>query len=184
MLVRICRCSIEWLVPFIVLIMVIFSSGCARVNTAPVYSKEEIEDIIVRQVGRAVYWMRVGELYKAQAELEIAAELNNYDPRVLDGLGAVEYRFGRYDRAKLFFQQAIRENPKYDRPYAHLAMVAWVNGDRNASIDLLNKAIEINPLNRRNYNNLFVILKEGGTVDLQLIDKFLATSVSQNSFTQ
>lgn len=95
---------------------------------------------------------------RAQAAFELAKALSPEDPRVLDGLGSVAFRRGDYLKAKGLFQQAVMADESYDPAYMHIAAVAEHNGDLLAAYQLLQKAIEKNPLNYRAHNNLGVFL--------------------------
>jgi|GEM_PF-3305824 len=135
-------------------------------NTNPSLEDQvRLEDTLRSALTQATADLRQGDepgLDRAFAALEVARDLAPNDPRVFDGLGAVEYRRRNSKLAESFFKRAISLNPDYDRPYAHLALIAEDRGDRAAAIELLKLAIKLNPLNFRARNNLAKLLKDDG----------------------
>ena len=95
---------------------------------------------------------------RALAALELAREMSARDPRVLDALGCVEWRRKNYNLAEYFFRETLRENPNYDRAYAHMAMIAERKGDIKAAQELLLYALQLNPMNYRARNNFAALL--------------------------
>jgi len=105
---------------------------------------------------------------RAQAAYEAARELDSGDARIIDGLGCVAWRKGNPKLAEFYFKRAIELNADYDRPIAHLALVAESRGHRHASLELLRRALQLNPLNFRARNNYAALLmKEGERAELQ-----------------
>lgn len=90
--------------------------------------------------------------------LELGRELMPSDPRILDGIGCVEWRLGNEKTAEYFFKKALASKPNYDRAYAHLALVAESRGEFVAAIGLYRRALNHNPMNARARNNLAVLL--------------------------
>ena len=115
---------------------------------------------------QGVLMLRKGDrvsLQRAEAAFELGYELAPDDPRVLDGLGAVAFLYGRQSSAKQRFEQAIRSSPKYARAYVHLALVAERRGDKMEALRLLREALRLDPLEFRGRNNLAGILFDGAT---------------------
>lgn len=106
----------------------------------------------------AVTKMRRGELARAQAALELAAELSPNDPRVLDGLGCVLFRQGNLPLAQRFFQEALLRDRNYHPAYTHLALLAEKQGDRLAAKELLLYGLQANGKNYRARNNYGAML--------------------------
>ncbi len=152
--------------PLIVVGWVSFTVGCVpAVSPLSVQEEQMLEGTLVTLLERATVGLRRGDtrsLDEAYASLRVARELSPNDPRVLDGIGCVEWRLGNIDLAEYFFREAIAVSPEYDRPYAHLALVARDRGDTRAAEELLLMAIQINPLNYRARNNYAVEVLENG----------------------
>jgi len=146
-----------------ILVIVLFLSACGISRPTPdVGDTVVLEERLQQLLGESTELMRRGETDRAFAALELARDLSPEDPRVLDGLGCVEWRRKNYRSAKYFFQRALAANPRYDRAYTHLALVAEREGDRQAAVELLQIAVKLNPLNFRSRNNLAVALLEKG----------------------
>ena len=144
-------------------------------NHRTIFQELRAEKQVVDLLGRAVSYMRIDtpeSLDSAFNALELARDLKPNDPRVLDGLGCVEWRRKNFDLAKLFFQKALRQNPSYDRPYAHLAVVAQHDGNTQAAKELNQIAIKLNPMNYRARNNYAVLLMKEG-LNLKARDELL-----------
>ena len=144
----------------------LFSTMTACAPIGPEVSLQDelvMEERIEALLGEATQRMREGtnlSYDQAFAALELARDLKPNDPRVIDGLGCVEWRRGNYDLAEHFFSKALELNPRYDRAYAHLAFVAKRKGDLEAARDLLKIAVALNPLNFRSRNNYAIVLAE------------------------
>ena len=141
--------------------------GCLSAQTARVTLQEQLamESKVRELVSGAIAELRLGTpsaLDRAQAALEVARDMNPDEPRVIDGLGCVEWRRGNAKLAQHFFKRAIELNPKYDRAYAHLALIAEGDGNRAAALALLQSAVRMNPLNYRTRNNLAALLISDG----------------------
>lgn len=145
--------------------------GCSA-QIVPPLNGEQIamrEQKVTLLISKAVNLMRRGDAAsfdEAFDALELARDLLPTDPRIVDGLGCVEWRRGNHKLAEHFFKKALEFDPYYDRAYSHLAIVAHENGDKQAALDLLQIAVKMNPLNHRSRNNYAVeLLEEGNTYD-------------------
>lgn len=125
--------------------------------------------------------LRASKLPQAEAALKLAQELSPDDPRVLDGLGCVEWRRGNHALAEEFFRQALFENRLYDRGYMHLALVAAEQRDHEAAKELLQIALQLNPLNFRARNNLAAELLDSGDKDKAYQELLVAVQSAQKS---
>ena len=96
----------------------------------------------------------------AHAALLLARELQPQDPRVLDGLGCIEWRKENYERAERFFKQAVTMAPRYAPGYVHLAHVAERREEYQVAIELLILATRLDPANYRARNNLAVSIRK------------------------
>lgn len=101
-------------------------------------------------------------LDRAEAAFLVAHQLDPLDARAIDGLGCVALRRQQYDVAIKHFQRALQLQPDYDRPFAHLALVAHARGHDAAAKALLERALRMNPLNYRTRNNYAVFLASPG----------------------
>ena len=73
-----------------------------------------------------------------------AHELEPDDPAVLDSMGWVLYRLGRYDEALGFLKTAMAKYPDAEVA-AHLAEVLWVMGNKEDAAKVLKKALDAAP---------------------------------------
>ncbi|MBN1569462.1 MAG: tetratricopeptide repeat protein [Acidobacteria bacterium] len=82
------------------------------------------------------------------------------------GLGIIAARESRIEDARRLLYEALEYNPKGDGAYATLAAV-YINQDRNyaKAVELLRKAIEINPGSEMNWDYLGVALLNQGLAD-------------------
>ena len=76
----------------------------------------------------------------AVAELERAHEINKEETGVLLALGEVYLMRGDPTGARKSLELMVRTNPQADEAYYILAYVAWLEGDRAGSRELLQKA--------------------------------------------
>lgn len=110
----------------------------------------------------------------AHGAYTLAYELKPRDARVQDGLGAVAFFRGQLNDAEAFFKSAAALDPNYDRPYAHLALVAEKRGDLTAARELLLIALRMNPLNyraRNNYATLLLAQPGGALTDRRSVEQ-------------
>lgn len=84
------------------------------------------------------------ELEQAEVLLEKAISLLPDDPAIMDSLGWLRYRQGRYDEAVELLQDAYKKFPDPEIA-AHLGEVLWVNGQQGQARTLINAALELNP---------------------------------------
>ena len=73
-----------------------------------------------------------------------ALELSPADFYILDSMGWVLYRLGRFEEAISYLRQAreLRDDPEVA---AHLAEVLWVTGDRDGARDVWESALRTTP---------------------------------------
>jgi len=77
-----------------------------------------------------------------------ALELNAEDFYILDSMGWVLYRLGRFGEAVEFLNRAreIKNDPEVA---AHLGEVLWVMGDKDAARDIWGSALQSQPDDKR-----------------------------------
>jgi tetratricopeptide (TPR) repeat protein len=73
-----------------------------------------------------------------------ALELDPDNPAIIDSMGWVEYRLGRYDRALEHLQRAYTLLPDSEIA-AHLGEVLWVSGDPKGARDIWEEALVRDP---------------------------------------
>ncbi len=145
----------------VIILLVICCCGCVAPARLSLYERAERAQRIEALLTQGTLLLRQGDqesLVRAEAAFRLVQELDPQEPRGADGLGAVAWRRGDLWAAKMFFNQAISIDPSYDRPYAHLALIADMEGRTNDSYQLLQKAMELNPLNYRARNNFSALL--------------------------
>ena len=84
------------------------------------------------------------ELERADELLVKANALLPEDPAIMDSLGWLRYRQGRYDEAVSLLQSAYDKLPDPEIA-AHLGEVLWVRGEEGQARSLVNAALEANP---------------------------------------
>ncbi len=144
----------------VVVLVAALTGPAACAGKAPLSPERRVlREQRVRELLRAgTASLRSSELDRAEASFLVARELSPRDPRVLDGLGCVEWRRRNEKLAAYYFRRAFEENAEYDRPLAHLALVAEGRGHHRAARELLRRAIELNPLSFRSRNDLAAVL--------------------------
>ncbi len=83
-------------------------------------------------------------LVEARGYIERALKLKPGSPAILDSMGWVLYRQGRYKEAKAYLLQAYAKEPD-DEIGAHLIEVLWASGDRKGARRLLDQASSERP---------------------------------------
>lgn len=151
-------------------LLILLFGGCAGSTSGQLTLQEQLslEGKIRELVESAVVEMRTGTpaaLDRAQASLEVARDINPNDPRVIDGLGCVEWRRGNLKLAEHFFRRALQLDSNYDRALAHLALILEARGDKNSARLLLQQSVQMNPLNYRNRNNYAALLLDQGETE-------------------
>ena len=84
---------------------------------------------------------RYDEAYRL---IQQAMEIAPNDPAIIDSLGWVQYRLGRYEEAKESLLLAYELFPDHEVA-AHLGEVLWVLGKKNQANRLWKKALEVQP---------------------------------------
>ncbi|MCC6220891.1 MAG: hypothetical protein IT291_06600 [Deltaproteobacteria bacterium] len=146
----------------------LLASGCATYEFSRSLSPNQEAMLnrklisIMNQVTRHLDSDSTSAFDSARALLSLAESLSPDDPRVADGFGCLAWRENDFDLAEEYFKKAVSLDSNYDRGYAHLALVAMQNGDREAAKKLFEIALYLNPLNYRARNNFAGLLIEGG----------------------
>jgi tetratricopeptide (TPR) repeat protein len=81
---------------------------------------------------------------EARDLLERALELKPDDPYIMDSVGWVYYRLGRYDDAVKYLRAAIEKRPDAEIS-AHLGEVLWVMGDHATAESVWSQALQATP---------------------------------------
>jgi tetratricopeptide (TPR) repeat protein len=85
-------------------------------------------------------------LDEARQLITKALEFAPDDPFIVDSLGWVEFRSGRFDEALRLLQTAFQKRPDAEIA-AHMGEVLWTLGQRDKALAVWKKAAEINPDN-------------------------------------
>ena len=141
-------------------LLVALIPGCARRGLSPEDKaiREQKVRLLLAQGNKHLRGSSWDDLDKAQAAYGTARDLSREDPRAIDGLGCVAWRKGNSKLAEFYFRRAVELDSNYDRPLVHLALIADSRGDKQASRELLQMAIALNPLNFRAHNNYAAVL--------------------------
>ena len=91
---------------------------------------------------------RTDRFEEALGLIEKALEISPNDFYILDSMGWVMYRLGRFEEAITYLNQArdIRDDPEVA---AHLGEVLWVMGNKDEARTLLQNAIKDTPDDER-----------------------------------
>jgi len=143
----------------IILLVLICSLGACVMpsQVSPQRARKSVQALMTS----SVKLMRIGDkdsLIKARSNLELALELTPQDPKVLDGMGCLEWRYGNNARAERWFKEALFINPHFDQSYVNLAILEEQKGQPQKALALLEKAIQLNPLNHKARNNYASLL--------------------------
>jgi tetratricopeptide (TPR) repeat protein len=84
---------------------------------------------------------------EAQQLIERALQLQPNEPAILDSMGWVLYRTGRYDESVEFLSRAYARFPDPEVA-AHLGEVLWVRGDRDSAVKIWSGALSRDPEHR------------------------------------
>tara|TARA_R110000824_G_scaffold318073_1_gene505236 strand:- start:59564 stop:61399 length:1836 start_codon:yes stop_codon:yes gene_type:complete len=87
---------------------------------------------------------RTNRFNEAFELIQHAIELSPNDPAILDSLGWVQYKLGRYDEARVNLELAFELYPDHEVA-AHLGEVLWVQGQRDAAREIWQAALEAQP---------------------------------------
>lgn len=87
---------------------------------------------------------RETRLDEAEGYLVKAIRLLPEDPAIIDSMGWLNYRQGRYEKAIVFLRKAFSKlvDPEIA---AHLGEVLWVTGDEKSATEIWNKGLEQQP---------------------------------------
>lgn len=102
---------------------------------------------------------RTDRYEEAYGYIKQAYALTPNDPAVIDSMGWVAYRLGRYEEALVNLRRAMEALPDHEIA-AHLGEVLWVTGQQKEAINVWKKGLELDPdstiihhtLNRLNAN--------------------------------
>ena len=87
------------------------------------------------------------EMADQLAELTKKVADSKEDPKVVNSLGVLYARYGRYDDAKVQFKKASAKNKAYLSPLLNLGMIAIAEDDTAAALEYYEAARKIEPKN-------------------------------------
>ena len=115
----------------------------------------------------------LGDIYFQQKKVEksykvlnLAKNINNKDPILLNIVGAIEMKKLNYQSAELNFLKSIENNKNYISPQNNLAILYQKVGKINNSYEILNELLIKFPNDKNLLNNFGSVL-----IDLDLYDK-------------
>jgi adenylate cyclase len=92
------------------------------------------------------------DLAEAQRLGKLAVEADAGDSRAHTAMGMACLFTGDADMARHHFQSAMRLNPNDTRVLAYMSRYSALNGDTAEAVDLVNRARELNPFGKYNWN--------------------------------
>jgi tetratricopeptide (TPR) repeat protein len=108
---------------------------------------------------KAEYWA------KAEQSLKRAQNMNPNDGTLADAEAAVRTEGFNPAKTVEYAQGLVQKNPGDDRAQFLLAMGQWKSNDRNASVQSLQRAIELNPTNQDYQKTMAAISSPDATGD-------------------
>lgn len=101
------------------------------------------------------------EYDKAEKTMRDLCEIPNASPAGYFGLGLIELlKKVNFSKATKFFEQAIQIDSSYVRPYLPLSMLYHFQGNQDAALACLNKAVSLNPRWEKALLTRAILLKE------------------------
>ena len=126
---------------------------------------------------RGVRRIWAGELRAAEKDLKKAVELDPSNSEAHDDLGVLFAQRKDFKMATRHFLAAIKHDQSYQKAYHNLAMVYYISDNNDASLKVINTAIELAPNSRNSLLLKSEILKSMGKLDeaskVQEIAEFL-----------
>jgi hypothetical protein len=101
--------------------------------------------------------MQIGQLEQAEKQLEKALELKPGNPKVLNLLGLVYFKLGRFQRSILIYQDLIDQYAEDATLRVNLAMVYLKNDQLKEAEYELKTAVELNPSHEKAHRTLAVV---------------------------
>ena len=87
---------------------------------------------------------RTDRYEEAMGYIKRALELAPTDPAIIDSMGWVLYRMGRKEEALVYLRRALARFHDGEIA-AHLGEVLWMSGQRQAALEIWNKALDVHP---------------------------------------
>lgn len=109
--------------------------------------------------------LQIGQLEQAEKQLEKALELKPGNPKVLNLLGLVYFKLGRFQRSILIYQDLIDRYAEDATLRVNLAMVYLKNDQLKEAEYELKTAIELSPNHEKAHRTLAVVKMKLGQED-------------------
>jgi len=101
--------------------------------------------------------LQIGQMEQAEKQLERALELKPGNPKVLNLLGLVYFKLGRFQRSILIYQDLIDRYAEDETLRVNLAMVYLKNDQLREAEYELKTAVELNPNHEKAHRTLAVV---------------------------
>lgn len=136
--------------------------GCALPQSPDISAQNQA----LQLVDQGTYYVRAGELDRAEAAFKVAYEAGKLAAAV-DGLGCVAFLRGNAQSAERYFIQAYQMDESYNDSLANLALLYESRGLYSKAEAMYRLAIKQDPRNFRARNNFAGLLfdnNKGGSV--------------------
>ena len=156
---------------YLCLVLCMFLPACVRSSSLSLSERVARTRKIEFLLTKGTFFLRQRDaesIARAEAAFKLVTVLDSREARAVDGLGAVAWHRKDFELAKSFFKRAIDINAHYDRPYAHLALIAQQEGDLVTAHRLFQQAMTLNPLNYRSRNNFAALLANNAADTAQM----------------
>ena len=152
------------------------AKASARVSATADQPPDSDQEPVALALLRGRNFERSGDYDKARQLYEELGSKHPDDPRVAHRLGVVADFQRRHAEAEHFFQTALRSDPRNAELLGDLGYCYFLQGQLNKAESALTKATLLEPANKRNRNNLGLILGHLGRHEEALAHFKLATS--------
>jgi tetratricopeptide (TPR) repeat protein len=145
-------------------------------STDSATKSEQEQEPVALAVLRGRNFERSGEYDKARQLYEELASKHPGDPQIAHRLGVVADFQRRHSEAEHFFQAALRSDPRNAEVLGDLGYCYFLQGQLSKAESALTKSTLIEPANKRNRNNLGLVLGHLGLHEEALAHFKLANS--------
>lgn len=141
-------------------------------NTNCLLSQNKIKEIDL--------FLEQNKLEKASAEITAYFKNDTSSVDYLFFTGRLERKKGNNQIAENYFRKCLLKDSTYSKAYGYLAIIFYLNNDHLKAMDLMNKAIQLDPKNMDFYNERSAIYYELKDYENSLLDLKKAYAIYPN----
>lgn len=154
----------------LLLFNLIILSGCS------IYSARGANTLKSNQyVDKAVGYLKQARINLAETSIELAAHYDRNNPAVADARGCLAFARGEFEKAEVFFVDAIDRAPNYYRAYYNLAQLKLFNNQPYTAQEIMQVALDANPdeLEYRKFYQKLLKLNNASKTDIVKEQEYL-----------